>query len=440
MPYPRASRPAQAALAGTDNPVRTVAGLVMVMFLYTVQARLLEVFYVPGLAMVLALFALGGTIFGAEIGGAIRSRLGLLLIAFTVWMIAITPLSVWPGGSVEMLKDIWIKNVLVFFILVPLLLKTRECSRTFYVMAAATVTIVILSFKYATMVTGRFQFLSGTLANPNDLASYLLVGAPFCMFALQHAPKVMKAVWLVSLLMILNVILKTGSRAGLLTLGVIGIYIFFKSRPMVKLATGMVAVIAAIAAPFVLPQTVLERYALTFSTSSASELSTRQAEYAAGSTEGRTQMLHLSLAMTAHNPLFGVGPGMFPVAAANDAKQQGQRAAWLQTHNLYTQVSSETGIPGFILYICALVIGLRNISYAKQRAGTLNPDISSMASWLRISYLAFLFTGFFSSTAFHLNTILLLAFSQALRNTADLEVRPLPAGPIAGFPAPQVGR
>ena len=411
----------------------------MLMFLFIVQARLLEVFYVPGLAMILALFALGGAAFGGNIAGAIRSRLGFLLIALSTWMIVITPFSVWPGGSLTMLKDIWIKNVLVFFILVPVLVKSSECARAFYVLAAASATIVVLSFKYATMESGRLEFISGTLANSNDLASYLLVGAPFCMFAFEHAGKVMKAFWLVSLLVLVNLVLKTGSRAGLLTLVLVIVYLFFKASPIMKIAMGTMAIAGVMAAPFVLPQSVLERYALTFSTSSAGELTTRQAEYAAGSTESRTKMLQISLLTTIRNPIFGVGPGMFAVATAEEAKEQGERAAWLQTHNMYTQVSSETGIPGFILYISAVVIGFRNIGYAKKRAG-LNTQLVSMASWLRVSYLAFLFTGLFASTAFHLNIIVLLACSQALRNAADLETQVAQAPRVPALRPAQVIR
>jgi O-antigen ligase len=329
-----------------------------------------------------------------------------------------------------MLKEIWIKNILVFFILVSVLITTAECLRVFYVLAAATVTIVLFSFKYATMSTGRLRFITGTLANSNDLAAYLLVGAPFCLLALQRSSPLMKAVWLASIALLINLVLKTGSRAGLLTLGFILIYMFIKARAVMKLAMGTVAICAVLAAPFLLPQSVLDRYSLIFSTSSANELDSKQAEYAAGSTEGRTRMLQLSLQLTASNPLFGVGPGMFAVAAADEAKELGERAAWLQTHNLYTQVSSETGLPGFFLYIAALAVGLRNLSHVKKWGGMLNPDLSAMASWARISYLAFLVTGLFSSTAFQLNIVILLAISQALRNAADLEIRMAPPIPV----------
>jgi putative inorganic carbon (HCO3(-)) transporter len=436
--YPKPQQPYRPELPGgarritsdLNNPLRTVAGLVMLVFLFTVQARLLEIFYVPGLAMILALLALSGGVMGGDVMGAGRSRVGIFLIAFSIWMIAISPLSVWPGGSFHMLKEIWIKNVLVFFILVSVLITSAECLRVFYVLAAATVTIVLLSFKYATMTTGRLKFITGTLANSNDLAAYLLVGAPFCLLALQRSGPIMKAVWLASLALLVNLVLKTGSRAGLLTLGFILVYMFIKARPLMKLAMGTVAICAVLAAPFLLPQSVLDRYALIFSTSSANELDSKQAEYAAGSTEGRTRMLQLSLQLTASNPLFGVGPGMFAVAASDEAKELGERAAWLQTHNLYTQVSSETGLPGFFLYIAVLAIGLRNLSYVQKWAGQLNPDLSAMASWARISYLAFLVTGLFSSTAFQLNIIILLAISQALRNAADLEIQIAPPIPV----------
>ena len=54
----------------------------MLVFLFTVQARLLEIFYVPGLAMILALLALSGGVMGGDVMGAARSRVGIFLIAF----------------------------------------------------------------------------------------------------------------------------------------------------------------------------------------------------------------------------------------------------------------------------------------------------------------------------------------------------------------------
>ena len=41
---------------------------------------------------------------------------------------------------------------------------------------------------------------------------------------------------------------------------------------------------------------------------------------------------------------------MFAVASSDLAKAEGDPALWQQTHNTYTQVSSETGLPGLVIY------------------------------------------------------------------------------------------
>ncbi|MEP6601120.1 MAG: hypothetical protein ABJB49_04840 [Nitrospirota bacterium] len=55
----------------------------------------------------------------------------------------------------------------------------------------------------------------------------------------------------------------------------------------------------------------------------------------------------------------GVGPGNFPVAYWTESKSQGKPAAWNVSHNSYTQVSSEMGIPGFIVFAAMLFYSFR---------------------------------------------------------------------------------
>ena len=68
------------------------------------------------------------------------------------------------------------------------------------------------------------------------------------------------------------------------------------------------------------------------------------------------------------HPIFGVGPGIFTVGEADLAKSEGQAAQWHVSHNSYTQVSSEMGIPGLLLYLAALWGTLSNIVWFRRRS------------------------------------------------------------------------
>ncbi len=54
------------------------------------------------------------------------------------------------------------------------------------------------------------------------------------------------------------------------------------------------------------------------------------------------------------HPLFGVGPDQFAAAVSQEAAGDGQQVPWLGTHNTYTQVSSECGIPALIFYVAVI--------------------------------------------------------------------------------------
>ena len=62
-------------------------------------------------------------------------------------------------------------------------------------------------------------------------------------------------------------------------------------------------------------------------------------------------LLKRSVSETISHPLFGVGPGQFPVRSWKRRKRKTTWFQWLGTHNSYTQVSSECGIPAFICYL-----------------------------------------------------------------------------------------
>ena len=421
--------------------MRKLALFMLLFFMYVAQARFLEVVPIPGLAFLLAILATIGAILGGDIAGAVKSRIGMLLIAFTLWSCVSIPFGVWSGGSFGVLKDTWLKSALVFYMLAAILLVWRDCKTAFYTMAFASATIVALSFKFANMSSGRLAFGYGTLGNPNDFAAYLLVGAPFCVYAMLRAGVFMRVVWFTVLVLLLMQVTKTGSRGGMIALALLVVYMFWKSSTMWKLAMSLCLMVLLAVAPIVVPASVLARYATLLGAAAPEDADSRQSEYAEGSTESRTVLFLISLEQTVRNPLLGVGIGMFSVAAANSLKEEGKRGLYMQTHNTFTQVSSETGIPGLLLYAAALWHAISSVRFVRKNGARVNPDLVRMAICLHASWILFLGTGMFASVAYHMPVTFLLGFSFALKHAMTSHA-PVPAGrsvvtPALRFPAAQ---
>ena len=126
-----------------------------------------------------------------------------------------------------------------------------------------------------------------------------------------------------------------------------------------------------------------------------------------GSSDARQELLTRSLLVTARNP-WGIGIGNFPIVATQNH----------QTHNAFTQVSSELGILGsrriHDLYDLAIPTA------ASHRAdGSSTPTIStgftSSRSGLQASIVGYWVSSFFASVAYNWFIYYLLAYAVAFR-------------------------
>jgi O-antigen ligase len=73
----------------------------------------------------------------------------------------------------------------------------------------------------------------------------------------------------------------------------------------------------------------------------------------------RTYLLQKSLIFSLRHPLFGSGPGTFMDALWRDDIASGSYSHMNGTHNTYTQLAAENGMPVAFLYIAALVMSIR---------------------------------------------------------------------------------
>jgi O-antigen ligase len=147
---------------------------------------------------------------------------------------------------------------------------------------------------------------------------------------------------------------------------------------------------------------------------------------AAGSTEGRRELLVGSLKLTIQHPLLGVGPGQFAPYMASQAKINRVHTLWVGTHNTFTQVSSEVGIPALCFYVAVLASSIRALRGIYRRArripGEQARDIATMALALHTSFMVYCVCALFNHMAYEMTMPLMAAVTVAMRRTAPDEL------------------
>jgi O-antigen ligase len=360
---------------------------------------------VHSVRIIMLLALLATLLFGGGIR-AVFSKVGICLIAFTLWMCVCVPFSVWRGGSVRMLRDSWAMALCSFVIIASAVQGLEQCRRIMYTLAAATVFIEIITLVMGRAQGGRMALLRGTLGNANYLALILLMGVPFCLFVMRTKPGLspLKFACLLMLLCIPVTVAATGSRGGLVTLAVMFLLYFVPLPFSQKAVVGILALILSVIAITWSARSALDRFKTMFTTSAPVQLSDSE-QSATESMELRKELLLSSLQLTMRHPLLGVGPGMFAVANANYADATTGRSnynAWHETHNTFTQLSCEDGLPGLFLYSLALLFCFKIVRSADKRARQY-PALSSvrhMAFALRLALIAFTGTALFASNAY----------------------------------------
>jgi O-antigen ligase len=337
---------------------------VLLVYLFVYCSRITELIPNAHIGLVLQPILLIGMIMTGRVKAILQMPLGKVLIAFTCWVAICVPFSVWRGGSFTTFLTSLQALALVAF-MAAFIRTIPDCFRAIYTVALAMSAVGVLSLVVGGGRIGSDRLGLGagplTLADANFLCLHLLIGLPFLWFAISTKTGFKKILLLSLMLPILAGAARTGSRMGLVILfaGLL-LYLIFASakQRLIVIFSGVAFLIVAL---FFLPQKTMERFTTYFEAHSA------QSEEAAASAEERKRLLIRSLELTAEHPLFGVGPGEFPDAEAAEAKEEGHMGMWRHTHNSFTQVSSETGITGLVLFAIAFFGAYRGLSPVRNK-------------------------------------------------------------------------
>src|SRR4029077_6953419 len=199
---------------------------------------------------------------------------------------------------------------------------------------------------------------------------------PFlCVMGMRKGNGIRRPVAVIGAIPVLLVIGRTGSRAAVIGAGVaLGmLFLQISIAQKIKLLMGGLLVAGLFFAA--LPNQLFDRFATIFSASDTvyDVQSTSVLQSAIASSYSRRMLLMDSLILTYQHPVFGVGLGNFSVAQNDLARARGERmGSWHVTHNSYTQVSSESGLPGLVLFLLALLFSFTALSRVLRKARALN--------------------------------------------------------------------
>jgi len=304
---------------------------------------------------------------------------------------------VWRGGAFQ--TTLGFAKVLVVVIILTVTVNTPKRLRLLITIQAASVAVIAaVTAWYGHLRVGRLEGMrGGSYSNPNDLALAIVISLPLC-FALLFLcrRRLWKAVWAIAMLAMAYAVLLTGSRGGFLSLIVVVAFCLWEfgirgRQRYLFVLVGLAGAILWLSSSGMLAG----RLKGTFN-------SEEDVASAYGSAQARQDLFWHSVDVTKRHPLFGVGPGNFQVLSGD----------WHVTHNAFTEMSSEGGVPAFILYVSILWLGFKNVRAAKL-AG-MQKEIATLAGGLQASLAGYVVGSIFASTAYEFFPYFLVAYSTSL--------------------------
>lgn len=359
----------------------------------------------------------GGLLSGA-VGRTMKYRSAWYWLGFSVCLGLSIPFSSWVGGSVGEYKDYVLYSLPFLFVIGGLVSRWGDVRGVFYTIAVAGLLDILAARLFATEENGRMDMLgsSGTIGNSNDLASHLVLVLPFLLFVMMDRRRnpFIRYSLLLPAMYGGYVILGTASRGALIALVAMWLFSVFKAAPRQRLAAIAFAVAAVIALPVLLGHSAQSRL--------SSLLGGDHVE-ARASEESRSYLLKMSILYTIKHPVFGVGLAQFSNFEGGSAKKEGKIGNWHETHNAFTEVSSENGVPALVFFVMAIggAFLLVNQTYRRARAGGF-PEIANACFCYLMAMVGYMVTITFLANAYRFYLPVMVGLAIAMRSSAEREM------------------
>jgi len=422
-------------LAKVNSPLRVIAYYFALIYAFAVFTQLHQLLVmgvgvdthlliIIGAPMIVLVLCSGG------MRRTLRWSAAQYWVGYSFLMVIAVAFSSWRSDSLSITWT-WLRvEVLILFVIAGCVMTWREVKRLMTVLAWAAVVDVIAGRLFAGQIAGRFELTGTTMSDPNDYAAQLILILPCLLLVVVSASQfvITRIVAAGFFLYGLYLILLTGSRGGLIAIVITILFCLWKLRPGKKILAASIVLLVACATPVVVPQRMLTRFSTIFL---SAEIPEKNHELAGAleSREGRLYLLEQSILATFSHPIFGVGAGQFQNYEGGKALEMGLRGSWHETHNTFTQVSSEIGIPALFFFLAAIIATYRMLDGVYQTARKKPPtrqtqQIGATAFCLLISLIGFCSASFFLSLAYRFYLPALTGLAIALYRAAQQKWQP----------------
>ena len=297
--------------------------------------HLAELTAIGGLAaMAVRRLSAGQTI--AHVNGEV-----VAVIALGAVIVLTLPFSFWPGGSLTVFSDIYVKVILIFALMMSTITSPRRVQQMTWIMIIASGYIASRAvFDYVRGVNliegNRVRgSVGGMFENPNDLALNLvtfLAPTLFIIFQEKRASRRLFASAIAAAM--LAAIVCTKSRSGFLGLiAMAAIVLYYMAQKKPAIVVGVI--LAAFMALPVMPSSFWDRM----------DSIVNADEDTSGSRAARLRLFDQGIEVFLENPVTGIGAGQF-----QNYTGPGMVEKWRVTHNVWLQVAAELGIFGLMIF------------------------------------------------------------------------------------------
>ena len=359
--------------------------------------------YIP-MAKIVGLIGFGALVIGIMGGGKLEIPRAIKILWLLLFHMSLCiPFAMWKGGAFNTVWGKFSKGVVVAMLISMTVVNLKEIRRLVWIQLSAVALVTFLSIAMHNYnPNGRLAGIQNSiLSNPNDLAINIAITFPLALAFLLLGRGFRKVLWALGLgFMCLGVVL-TSSRSGLLALITSIIVCVWEYGIKGRRRKVVVATILAVVLGF--------GVAL-----SSSHYRARLASIVLGNIEGsgdkgsraaRLYLLKKSVLVAVTHPIFGVGPGCFPLVDSD----------WLVAHNAYTELAAEAGFPALLLFLAAIWAAFQNIVLVRkspQYEENAELRLLTQAMWAGLA--AYLAGSFFASTEYNMYPYFIIGYTSAL--------------------------
>lgn len=341
------------------------------------------------------------------------------LILFYLQLCLTIPLARWRGGSFQIVIQDFSK-VLLVSLAIAICVASYVRLRKLLLLQALMVGILAGVSVARSTGGGRLQgILHGVFENPNDLALSVCLAAPLAYLFFFQSPSLVKRLFWGSMILIMGYgVIATFSRAGFLSLMTAAAFCFWHFGRRSLGVAFPVVLLAVVAMSSLIPGQYTHRLSTILSPD----------EDVTGSSSQRQLLLERSLEVTAEHPLLGIGPGNFEQVSGN----------WHMSHNTYTQLSSEAGLPALFIFLWMIWRAFRNLGIVIEN-NARGDGLWAVAGVLRASLAALCVGAFFASVAYQFFPYFLLSYATAIHGISAFNPREPRAAKMRAAGEPMIG-